>query len=66
MLFRETVAVYCENHRERGQRERERSGNVVRDATFRVSKKKIYISGLEGSQVVPARPSGRGRAFNRN
>jgi hypothetical protein len=25
----------------------------------------IYISGLEGSQAVPARPSGRGSAFNR-
>jgi hypothetical protein len=41
----------------------------VKDITFRVRKKereKIYISDFEGSQAVPARPSGRGSAFNRN
>jgi hypothetical protein len=41
MLFRETVAVYCENHTEhintlcgQRERERERSGKVVKDTTF--------------------------------
>jgi hypothetical protein len=29
-------------------------------------KERIYISGLEGSQAVPACPSGRGSAFNRD
>jgi hypothetical protein len=41
MLFRETVAVYCENHMEHiNEREREeRNGEVVRDTTFWGSKK---------------------------
>jgi hypothetical protein len=48
-------------------RERERSGKVMKDTTFRVRKKeRIYIFGLEGSQAVAARPSGRGSAFNRD
>jgi hypothetical protein len=47
--------------------ERERIGEVVKDTTFRVRKKeRTYISGFEGSQAVPARPSGRGSALNRN
>jgi hypothetical protein len=34
-----------------------------------MSDKKVarnYISGFEGSQVVPAHPSGRGDAYDRN
>jgi hypothetical protein len=42
------------------EKERERSGEVVRDTTFRVRKKneRMCISGFEISQAVPARPSG--------
>jgi hypothetical protein len=47
-------------------KEREKSGEVVKDTTFRVERKNLYFSGLEGSQAVHARPSGRGSAFNRN
>jgi hypothetical protein len=45
MLFREIIAVYCENYTEhvnRGRERRERSGEVVKDITFRV-RKKDYI-----------------------
>jgi hypothetical protein len=51
-----------------GEKDREeRNGEVVRDATFWGSKKEInYILGFEGSQAVPARPSGRGSAYDRN
>jgi hypothetical protein len=39
----------------------------VRDITFWGSDKEInYISGFEGSQAVPARPYGRGSAYDRN
>jgi hypothetical protein len=44
-------------------------GEVVRDTTFGGSKKEkneFIFSGFEGSQAVPARPSGRGSANNRN
>jgi hypothetical protein len=34
-------------------------GEVVRGITFKVGARNI-ISGFEGSQAVPARPSGRG------
>jgi hypothetical protein len=49
MLFGETIAVYCENHTEHintrcGQRERDRSGKVVKDTTFRVRKKESIYS----------------------
>jgi hypothetical protein len=45
----------------------ERNGEVVRDTTFWGSKEeRNYISGFEGSQAVPAGPSGRGSAYDRN
>jgi hypothetical protein len=41
MLFREIIAVYCENHtehkwreREREREKKERSGKVMKDSTF--------------------------------
>jgi hypothetical protein len=52
--------------REREREREERSGEVVRDTTFEGSKKeRIYISGVEGSQAVPALPSVRGSAYYR-
>jgi hypothetical protein len=54
-------------HEEKREEEEERSGEVVRDITFGGNKKeRIYISGFEGSQAVPARPSVRGSAYCRN
>jgi hypothetical protein len=53
--------------REREREGEERNGEVVRDTTFGGSKKeRNCISGFEGSQAVPARPSGRGSAYDRN
>jgi hypothetical protein len=51
-----------EIERER-ERERERiKGVIVRDTTFKGGKEnKCSCSGFEGSQAVPARPSGRGK-----
>jgi hypothetical protein len=37
---------------------------VVRDTTFAVGARK-YFSGFEGSQAVPACPSGIGNAYDR-
>jgi hypothetical protein len=49
------------------EEEEERSGEVVRDTTFGWSRKeRIYISGFEGSQAVPARPYGRSSAYDQN
>jgi hypothetical protein len=59
-----------ENHGKRSswilrrERERERKWVVVRDTTFGVGARN-YISGLEGSQAVPACPSGIGNAYDR-
>jgi hypothetical protein len=40
---------------------REKVGEVVRDITFKRGEgKKHFFSGFEGSQAVPARPTGRG------
>jgi hypothetical protein len=67
MLFKETVAVYCENHTDIEREGEERNGEVVRDTTFWGSKKeRNNVSGFEGSQAVPGRPSGRGSAYDRN
>jgi hypothetical protein len=52
-----------ERERER-ERERE-SGEVVRDTTFGGGERN-YISGFEGSQAAPTRPSGRGIKYDRN
>jgi hypothetical protein len=48
-----------------GEREEKESGEVVRDTTFGVGGARNYISGFESSQAVPARPSGRGNAYDR-
>jgi hypothetical protein len=49
---------------EEEEEEEEKRGEVVRDTTFGGSKKeRIYISGFEGSQAVPARPSDRRSAY---
>jgi hypothetical protein len=40
------------------------SGEVVRNTTWGGGRK--YVSGVKGSQAVPARPSGRGNAYERN
>jgi hypothetical protein len=47
--------------KERDEKER---GEVVRDTTFGGARN--YISGFEGSQAMPARPSVRGNAHDRN
>jgi hypothetical protein len=53
--------------REREREREERSGEVVRETTFGGSKKeRIYVSGFEGSEAVPARPSGRASAYYQN
>jgi hypothetical protein len=44
------------------EREEEESGEVVRDTTFWGGARN-YISGFEGSQAMPARPSGRMNAL---
>jgi hypothetical protein len=68
MLFREIIALYCENHtehiNEKTGLERERKWVVVRDTTFGVGTRN-YLSGFEGSQAVPACPSGIGNAYDR-
>jgi hypothetical protein len=47
--------------RERERERREKVGEVVRDTTFKEGGgQEIFFSGFEGSQAVPARPSGRG------
>jgi hypothetical protein len=46
------------------ERERE-NGKILRDTTFG-GKERNYISGFEGSQAVPARPSGRSNAYDLN
>jgi hypothetical protein len=46
------------------ERERERKWVVVRDTTFGVGARN-YFSGFEGSQAVPACPSGIGNACDR-
>jgi hypothetical protein len=51
-------------HRER-ERERER-WQSSETHYIQSKKERTYISGLEGSQAVPARPSGRDSTFNRN
>jgi hypothetical protein len=54
----DTVSLKKISSGEETEREEERSGEVVRDTTFVGSKKeRIYISGFEGSQAVPARPN---------
>jgi hypothetical protein len=59
VFYSPTTRVSKERERERD----EKSGEVVRETTFGGNKKeRIYISGFEGSQAVPARPSGTGRA----
>jgi hypothetical protein len=67
MLFRETVPVYCQNHREKErEREREReerklSGGRVRHYNGGGGQgNNIFES--EGSQAVPASPFGRSEA----
>jgi hypothetical protein len=39
---------------------REKMGEVVRDTTFKGGQETFFPSGFEGSQAVPACPSGRG------
>jgi hypothetical protein len=47
--------------------EEERNGEEVRDTTLGGTKiERIYISGFEGSQAVPACPSGRGSSYDIN
>jgi hypothetical protein len=49
----------------RGEKRREeKTGEVVRDTTFVGGRN--YISGFQGSQAVPARPSGGGNAYDPN
>jgi hypothetical protein len=58
--LRETVAVYCENHRE--QREREKTNWGGSDRHYHVGGGVIEteFGSLEGSQAVPASPSRKG------
>jgi hypothetical protein len=60
MLFRETVAVYCENH-VRDREERKKVGGGSERHYIRGTRN--YISGFEGSQAVPGCPSGIGNAY---
>jgi hypothetical protein len=46
--------------------EEKESGEVVRDTTFGREGVRNYIPGFQGSQAVPARPSGRGNAYDWN
>jgi hypothetical protein len=63
-LFTVIIVAYSERGRERERGEKKEVGEVLSDTIFGGSKKEsIYISGLEGSQAVPARPSGRGISF---
>jgi hypothetical protein len=48
---------------EEKRREEKRREEVVRYTTFGDTRN--CISGFEGSQAVPARPSGKGNAYNR-
>jgi hypothetical protein len=71
MLFGKTIAVYCEKHTEHtntlcGERERKKVGEVVRDTTLGEGGARNYIFGFQGSQAVPACPSGIGNAYYRN
>jgi hypothetical protein len=53
----------CHTERKRLKRERrEKVGEVAKDTTFKGEKQEVhfFLSGFEGSQAVPARPSGRG------
>jgi hypothetical protein len=56
-----------ENKKKHRFQERERkkeNGEVVTDTAFLGVRN--YISGFQGSQVVPVRLCGRGNAYNRN
>jgi hypothetical protein len=56
-----------QREREREGEREERRGEVVRETLHLGGvRKKVYISGFEGSQAVPARPSGRGSAYDQN
>jgi hypothetical protein len=58
MLFGETVAVYYERER---KRERKNGVVVVRDTTVGRGWKHNFL--IEGSQALPASPSGKGEAL---
>jgi hypothetical protein len=62
MLFEETVAVYCENHTEHtGCREKRKWRRKQETLLLKGRGKKYSVFfGFEGSQAVPAGPSGRG------
>jgi hypothetical protein len=61
MLLREIIAVYCEW----AEREKESGGCSERHYIGVGGGVRNYISDFEGSQAVPACPSGIDRAYNR-
>jgi hypothetical protein len=59
------TSTSCFNTLKHDEEKRRDIAETVRDTKFGCGGQKLYLR-FEGSQVVPAHPSGRGNAYDRN